>query len=175
MTSDLASTSKCAGILPGCTKPCKTRGENKETCLFPPKIITRNPQNPVQNSCTFEVDARADFIASPLDRVAVVGGATFVRSTFGLASVVVLRGQEGGRVMTVTREVRGPQERDCKGGGGMTSKFQESLGKLSTAFNHKFWHETSTRLWLSTDSRRFVPGLPLECYQTRSGSGAAHE
>ena len=35
---------KCAGILPGCTKPCRTRGENKETCPFPPKIITRNPK-----------------------------------------------------------------------------------------------------------------------------------
>ena len=27
----------CAGILPGCTKPCRMRGGNKETCPFHPK------------------------------------------------------------------------------------------------------------------------------------------
>ena len=35
---------KCAGILTGCTKPCRMRGENKETCPFPPKIITCTPK-----------------------------------------------------------------------------------------------------------------------------------
>ena len=35
---------KCAGILPGGTKPCKPRGGNKKTCLLPPKIITCNPK-----------------------------------------------------------------------------------------------------------------------------------
>ena len=29
----------CLRILPGCTKPCRTHGGNKNTCLFPPKTI----------------------------------------------------------------------------------------------------------------------------------------
>ena len=36
--------SKCLGILPGCTNPCRMCRGNKETCLFPPKIITCNPK-----------------------------------------------------------------------------------------------------------------------------------
>ena len=36
---------KCLGILPGCTKPCRTHGgNNKKTCLFAPKIIMCNPK-----------------------------------------------------------------------------------------------------------------------------------
>ena len=30
---------KCLRVLPGCTKPCRTHGGYKKTCLFPPKII----------------------------------------------------------------------------------------------------------------------------------------
>ena len=49
---------KCLRIPPGCTKPCRTRGVNKKTCLFPPKIIICNPKTQYKTSLTFEVNAR---------------------------------------------------------------------------------------------------------------------
>ena len=42
--------------------------------LFPPKLITCNPQNPVQNACTFEVDARSDFSRTSTRRLSRPAG-----------------------------------------------------------------------------------------------------